>query len=152
FITEYALAKLWMSWGIEPQAMIGHSLGEYVAACLAGVFSMDDALALVTLRGRLVEQLAGGIMLSVMIAEQEIAELLNENLSLASVNGPHQCVISGPTDAIGTLELLLMERQIEYRRLHISGAGHSTLIEPILGQFTAFLQNIPMHPPQIPYI
>ncbi len=108
FITEYALAKLWMSWGIEPQAMIGHSLGEYVAACLAGVFSMDDALALVTLRGRLVEQLAGGIMLSVMIAEQEIAELLNENLSLASVNGPHQCVISGPTDAIGTLELLLM--------------------------------------------
>lgn len=154
FMTEYALARLWMSWGIQPQAMIGHSLGEYVAACLAGVFSVEDALALVTLRGQLAEQLPDGAMLSLLLSEQETKELLSldERLSLAVVNGPSQCVVSGPVDAIDMLEARLTEQQAEYRRIAVSGAGHSTLIEPILDQFTTFLKNIPMHPPQIPYM
>jgi acyl transferase domain-containing protein len=100
FAVEYALAQLWMSWGVRPQAMIGHSLGEYVAACLAGVVSLEDALALVALRGQLLEKLPSGAMLSVALSEEELAPLLDDALSLAAINGPSLCVASGPTDAI----------------------------------------------------
>ena len=104
FVIEYALAKLWMEWGVRPQAMIGHSIGEYVAACLAGVLSLEDALALVAARGQLMQQLPGGAMLSVPLAEKEVQSLLDENLSLSAVNRPSLCVVSGPEDAINALE------------------------------------------------
>src|SRR5207248_7126027 len=88
FVVEYALAKLWMKWGVHPQAMIGHSIGEYVAACLAGVFSLEDALALVAVRGRMMQQLPGGAMLAVPLSEKQLYPLLNKHLSLAAINGP----------------------------------------------------------------
>ena len=104
FSTEYALARLWMSWGVHPQAMIGHSVGEFVAACLAGVFCLEDALSLVAARGRLMQDLPAGAMLSVRLPENEARPLLDGNLSLAAVNSPAQCVIAGPTDAVEALE------------------------------------------------
>jgi acyl transferase domain-containing protein len=104
FVIQYALARLWMEWGIQPQAMLGHSIGEYTAACLAGLFSLDDGLALVAARGRLMQSLPAGAMLAVPLAEDEARSLLNEHLSLAAVNGAAQCVISGETSAVHQLE------------------------------------------------
>ena len=104
FVVEYALAKLWQSWGVEPEAMIGHSIGEYVAATLAGVFAVEDALGLVAARGRLMQSLPAGSMLAVPLPESEIAPLLGENLSLAAVNAPGSCVASGSHEAVTELE------------------------------------------------
>ena len=108
FVIEYALAQLWMSWGVHPVAMIGHSIGEYVAGCLAGVFSLEDALALVTARGQLMQQLSPGSMLAVPLSEKEVQPLLGESRSLATINGVSSCVISGPTEAIEVLLDLLV--------------------------------------------
>ena len=107
FIIEYALAKLWMSWGVLPAAMIGHSVGEYVAACLAGVFSLEDALKLVSMRGRLLQGMEAGAMLAVMLPEAEITPYLNANCDLAAVNGPELCVLSGTPASIEAVEKLL---------------------------------------------
>ncbi|HSD84623.1 MAG TPA: type I polyketide synthase, partial [Anaerolineae bacterium] len=112
FVIEYALARLWMEWGLRPQALIGHSIGEYVAACLAGVFSLEDALALVAARGRLMQQLPSGAMLSVALSEQEVQPLLNSQLSIGVINGPTRCVVSGPTAAIAALEQLLERKDV----------------------------------------
>ena len=117
FVIEYALAKLWMAWGVRPTAMIGHSVGEYVAACLAGVFSVEDVLALLVARGRLIEQLPGGAMLAVPLPQQEIHSLLGGGLSLAAINAPSLCVVSGPTDAVESLESQLAKKDIHCRRL-----------------------------------
>ncbi|HEX8186500.1 MAG TPA: type I polyketide synthase, partial [Blastocatellia bacterium] len=152
FATEYALAKLLMSWGIRPQGMIGHSLGEYTAACLSGVISLEDALKLVALRGQLIEQLPPGSMLSVMLSEQEVLPLLPENLSLAAVNGPSLCVVSGLTEDIAKFEVTLTKKGINYHRLHISAPGHSRIVEPILDQITAFAEGMRLSEPQIPYL
>jgi phthiocerol/phenolphthiocerol synthesis type-I polyketide synthase E len=152
FVTEYALACLWMSWGVEPQAMIGHSLGEYVAACLAGVFSLSDALALVALRGELFERLPQGAMLSVPLAAQEVSSLLTPDLSLAASNGPALSVVSGSVEAIAQLEGSLNEQGLDVRRVQIDVAAHSLLVEPILETFRQFVETIPLHPPRIPYI
>jgi acyl transferase domain-containing protein/acyl carrier protein len=152
FITEYALARLWMSWGVKPDAMIGHSLGEYVAACLAGVLSLEDALGMVSLRGRLFEKLPHGVMLSVSLPESAIIPFLNDHLSLAAVNGPSLCVISGALGAIEDLETRLKEAAVDCRRLHISVAAHSRLVTPILDEFAAFVSRIRPQEPQIPYV
>ena len=152
FVIEYALAKLWMEWGIEPQAMIGHSIGEYVAACLAGVFSLDDALKLVAARGRFMQSMPGGAMLSVPVDEKEVQPLLNENLSLAAVNAPSLCVISGTFEAIEQLEKKLTEKGMEFRRLHTSHAFHSPMMEPILAPFIEEVKKVKLNPPQIPYL
>ena len=100
FVVEYALARLWMSWGIQPTAMIGHSIGEYAAACLAGVFSLEDALAVVAARGRLIQQLPVGAMLAVALPEPDVLPLLKPDLALAAVNTVHESVVSGPIEAI----------------------------------------------------
>ena len=96
FAIEYALAKLWMRWGVQPQAMIGHSVGELVAACLAQVFSLEDALAIIAARGRLIQQLPPGVMLAVRLPEEQVVSMLGEDLSLAAMNAPSLCVVSGP--------------------------------------------------------
>ncbi|MDF5732853.1 MAG: SDR family oxidoreductase, partial [Rhizonema sp. PD38] len=152
FVIEYALAKLWMEWGVRPQAMIGHSIGEYVAACLAGVFSREDALTLVSARGQLMQQLLSGAMLSVPLPELKVQALLSEELSLAAVNGPNFCVVSGVTEAVETLEKQLAEQGVECRRLHTSHAFHSKMMEPILESFTEQVKLVRLNPPQLAYV
>ena len=96
FAVEYALAKLWIEWGISPQSMIGHSVGEFVAACLAGVFTLEDAITVVSARGRLMQQLPSGAMLAVAMAEEGLSSLLSDDVSFAALNGPSNCVVAGP--------------------------------------------------------
>jgi amino acid adenylation domain-containing protein/non-ribosomal peptide synthase protein (TIGR01720 family) len=152
FVIEYALARLWMSLGVQPEAMIGHSVGEYVAACLAGVFSLEDALKLIAARGRLMQQLPRGKMLAVSLPQEEIIPLLGEQLSLAAVNGPSRCIVSGPIEAIDALERLLGEQSVVCRQLHTSHAFHSAMMEPALAPFTELVKQVPLSPPAIPFI
>lgn len=152
FITEYALAKLWMSWGIVPRAFIGHSLGEYTAAALAGVFSLEDALALVVTRARLFSRLPAGAMAAVPLSAEEIGRYLSDSLSLAAVNGESQCLVSGAASAVDDLVQKLAEEEIECRRVQIDVASHSHMVTPIMGEFGDFLRTLQMHPPRIPYV
>lgn len=152
FATEYALAQLWISFGLAPAALVGHSMGENTAACLAGVMTLKDALGLVALRGRLFERVAPGGMLSVNLAPDALRELLGNELSLAVINGPELCVASGPREAIEGLEKTLREREIDFKRIHIDIAAHSALLEPILADFHAYLRSIPLAAPQIPFV
>jgi amino acid adenylation domain-containing protein/non-ribosomal peptide synthase protein (TIGR01720 family) len=152
FALEYALAQQWLAWGIHPTAMIGHSIGEYVAACLAGVFSLENALRLVATRGRLMQQLPEGAMLALPLPEQEIQTLLTGQIGLAAVNTHTQCVVAGPTEEIEELSRQLQARGIDCQRLHTSHAFHSALVEPVLSEFTRLVASIPLSPPQIPYI
>ncbi|MBR8835866.1 MAG: KR domain-containing protein [Stigonema ocellatum SAG 48.90 = DSM 106950] len=152
FVTEYALAKLWMAWGVCPQVMIGHSIGEYVAACLAGVFSLEEALVLVATRGRLMQQLPHGSMLSVSLPEKEIIPLLGEKLSLAANNASSLCVVSGTTDAINDLQNRLLAQGVDCRRLQTSHAFHSEMMNPILEEFTLAVKRVNLKPPEIPFV
>ena len=152
FAVEYALARLWMSWGVTPRAMLGHSVGEYVAACLAGVFSLPDALALVAARGRLMQELPAGAMLSVPLPAEEVERLLGPHLSLAAVNAPGRLVVSGPEDAVEALRRRLEEQGVAARRLHTSHAFHSAMMEPILAPFVRQISALELRPPQIPYL
>jgi acyl transferase domain-containing protein/acyl carrier protein len=152
FAVEYALAQLWMEWGVRPQAMIGHSLGEYVAACLAGVISLPDALALVAARGRLIESLPAGAMLSVPLPESELSPLLPAGAALAAVNEPERCVASGTAEALDELARRLDECGVAHRRLHTSHAFHSAMMEPALPELTALIRSFALHPPALPYI
>ncbi|HET9803747.1 MAG TPA: aminotransferase class III-fold pyridoxal phosphate-dependent enzyme, partial [Candidatus Acidoferrum sp.] len=152
FTVEYALAKLWMSWGIEPDFMIGHSVGEFVAACLAGVFSLEDGLRLIATRGRLMQNLPHGSMLSVRLNEAEARQWLTKELSLAAVNGPSLCVIAGPTEKIAELEKRLSAKEIVHRRLHTSHAFHSAMMDPILEPFTAEVKKVRLAAPTKKYI
>jgi amino acid adenylation domain-containing protein len=151
FIFEYALARLLMKWGIQPDVMIGHSIGEYVAACLAGVFSLEDALNLVVFRGRLMQQLPPGVMLSVPLPEEELIPLLNDELSLAVVNGP-SCIISGTEAAIAAFENQLKEKKYFCMRLNISHAGHSKMMNSMLAEFAERVKQVRLNPTQIPII
>jgi len=147
FVIEYALARLWMSWGIEPAAMIGHSLGEYVAACLAGVFTRDDALRLVARRARMMQDLPSGAMLAVRSPLDEISADLHPQTAVAALNAPSLTVISGDHAAISELEARLTARQISCRRLATSHAFHSPMMEPIATSFTEFVRTIPRSKP-----
>ena len=149
FVVEYALAKLWMEWGVRPAAMIGHSIGEYAAACLAGVFSLEDALMLVATRGRLMQGLAAGAMLAVSLSEEEVKPLLGAQLALAAVNAPTLSVVSGTIAAIEQVEQKLSEQEIIHRRLHTSHALHSAMMEPVLQSFRETLEGVEFHAPQI---
>ncbi len=152
FVTEYALACLWMSWGVRPQAMIGHSLGEYVAATVAGVLCLEEALFLVAARGRLMQQLPLGAMLAVSLPEAQARSLLNENLSLAASNTPFSCVIAGTLEAIAALEQQLAAQRVESRRLQVSHAFHSQMMKPAVQPFLELVKTVNLKPPQIPYI
>ncbi len=152
FIIEYALAKLWMEWGIYPESMIGHSLGEYVAACLAGVLSLKDALSLVIKRGSLMWQMPHGKMLAVPLSEKKLRPFIGHNLSLAAINGPNLCVISGIEEAINRLQEQLRNQNIDTTVLHTSHAFHSEMMEPILETFKELVSSIHLRPPQIPFL
>jgi amino acid adenylation domain-containing protein len=152
FVVEYATARMWMRWGVRPRAMIGHSVGEFVAACLAGVFSLEDGLAMIATRGRMMQDLAPGAMLSVRLGEKDVTPLLNGALCLAALNGPELTVVAGPEAAIGLLDRDLSERGVVTRRLVTSHAFHSRMMEPIVGPYTEFLQGFDFRPPKIPFI
>jgi amino acid adenylation domain-containing protein len=141
-----------MSWGVRPAAMIGHSIGEYVAACLAGVFTLEDALAVVAVRARLMQAQAPGAMIAVRVPEHRMVDLLNENLALAAVNAPGLCVVSGPFDAIEALEKRLAASAIPSRRLATSHAFHSPMMEPAVRPFAEHLRGVRMNPPRLPWV
>ena len=152
FTIEYALAKLWMSLGVQPEAMLGHSVGEYVAACLSGVFSLEDALRLVARRGALIQQLEKGAMIAVPLPERDLLPLVNENIAIAAVNAPSLCVVSGRKDAIESLERVLGDRGVVTRRLHTSHAFHSPMMDVVLEPFRREVEGVALRPPRIPFI
>ena len=149
---ELALAELLRSWGLTPVSMIGHSLGEYAAAHLAGVFSLADALGVVTCRGRLFETLPEGAMLSVPLPEAEVAADLPPGLSFAAINGPGLCLVSGEVGLIAGLESRLAARGVEAKRLAIAVAAHSPMLEPILGPFEKYLRSLRLAEPSLPFV
>jgi amino acid adenylation domain-containing protein len=152
FTIEYALAKLWQSWGIQPQAMVGHSIGEFVAACLAGVFSLADALQLVAARGKLMWDLPAGSMLSVRMPVAELETRISAELSIAAINSRSLCVVSGATAAIEQLQQVLTAEEVVCKLLHTSHAFHSAMMEPIVAPFAQLVASIPLSPPQIPFV
>ncbi len=152
FITEFALTQLWLSWGVRPSAMTGHSLGEYTAACLAGVLSVEDALSIVSLRGQLMERVPDAAMLSVALPEPKLRELISKEVSLAAVNAPELCVVSGASGSIDLLEQRLQRDDVAARRLKIIGAVHCELLDPFLEEFGKRLASIKFSAPTIPYI
>jgi acyl transferase domain-containing protein len=147
---EYSLAQWWMRLGVRPQAMLGHSIGEYVAACLAGVFSLEDALAITSVRGRLMEACAPGAMLAVALSAAEMSEF--EDLSIAAINAPRQCVFSGPVDSIAKLERRFTAEGVICHRLPTSHAFHSPMMEPMLDSFLARMREVSLAAPRIPYL
>lgn len=152
FTVEYALAKLLIEKGIQPQAMIGHSLGEYVAACLAGVFSLEDALYIVSMRGRLIQSLPQGKMVSISSTPEELAPYLSDRVSVAAVNGPQLTVVSGDCKAMDDLMKQLEECSIHYRLLKTSHAFHSSMMDPILSHFEEALTKVKLGPQKIPFV
>jgi acyl transferase domain-containing protein/aryl carrier-like protein len=149
FAFEFALATLWMSWGVKPAAMIGHSVGEYVAACLAGVFSLEDALAVVVQRGQLMQKMPRGAMLALPMPQDELREILPATLSLAAVNAPAQCVVSGPAAEV---ESFSAASKIRGTLLQTSHAFHSPMMDPILSPFAECVAGVKRSAPNIPFI
>ncbi len=151
-ITEFALAKLYESWGVTPTALVGHSMGENTAAALAGVMSFEDCIGLVLLRGRLFDSIAPGGMLSVPMADADLRAHLTGDLDLASVNAPGLCVVSGPDAALKTLAEKLAVDGVETSRVAIDIAAHSRMLEPILKPFGDYVRGIRLSPPRLPII
>ncbi len=153
FVVEYALARLWMTWGVHPADMVGHSIGEYVAACLAGVFSLEDALALVAARGRLMQSLPGGSMLTVRLPEKVVRSLIDGNgLSLAAINSPSLCTVSGAGKAVEDFKERLSEKDVDCHLLRTSHAFHSSMMDPVVDAFAAEVQRTRRNPPRIPFV
>jgi amino acid adenylation domain-containing protein len=152
FVIEYALARLWMSLGLRPKAMLGHSIGEYVAACLAGVFSLEDALGLVSARGRLMQATPAGGMLAVGLSADALRPLLDERLSIAVYNAPDMTVVAGALEALSALERRLTAEGVGCRRLKTSHAYHSPLMEPALAPFAEAVQRVRLSAPTIPLV
>ena len=152
FATEYALASLWAEWGVRPQAMLGHSVGEYVAACLAGTFQLDDAVRLVAARGRLMQHLPPGRMVAVHLPADELTALLPDGVSLAASNGPRLSVASGPPDDVAVLVAELAEQGIRHSLLHTSHAFHSAMMDPVLEEFTDLVRAARPRPPETPFV
>jgi phthiocerol/phenolphthiocerol synthesis type-I polyketide synthase E len=152
FAVEYALARLWQSWGVRPVAVLGHSLGAYAAATIAGVLSLPDAMTLVLERGRLLSGMPTGAMLALPMPAQDVEGRLGPDLSMAVINGPAQCVVAGRASAITALRSSLAAEGIEGRVLHISAAAHSHLIEPLLPAFEKVVVSATLHKPAIDWI
>jgi acyl transferase domain-containing protein/SAM-dependent methyltransferase len=152
FTIGYALARLWMSWGIQPAAMIGHSVGEYVAAALSGVMTLEDALALIARRGQLISTLPRGAMLAVMAPAEDTFRFVDEEISIAAINAPGLCVLSGPNHAIEQAEAKLAREAVPTRRLHTSHAFHSSMMEPILPEFEDRVAHLKLSLPTVPFV
>jgi acyl transferase domain-containing protein/thioesterase domain-containing protein len=151
FIFEYALTQLLMTWGIKPHAMIGYSFGEYTAACISGVFSLEDVLQLLVSRGKLLSRIPAGAMISVPLPEEKLKPLLFGDLSIAIDNGV-SCIVSGSNESIDTLEKQMKEKRLLCVRLKASRGIHSLMMDSILEEFEAAVNRITLHKPQIPYL
>ncbi len=151
-IVEIAVARLWLEWGLKPAMLIGHSMGENAAACIAGVLSFRDAVNLVRIRGELFDEIAGGGMLSVALSECELRKHLPEQLDMASVNAPQLCVVSGTKADLRDFAAYLTGLGIDSQAVAIDIAAHSRMLEPILARFEAFLRSIPLRAPTIPIV
>ena len=151
-ITEYALAQMLMSWGVQPSVLIGHSMGENTAACLAGVMGFEDCIGLVHLRGRLFDTVPAGGMLSVPLSLDALQPHLGPDIDIASLNAPDLTVVSGPDAALQALAGRLAEQGVETQRIAIDIAAHSRMLEPILADFRAYLASITLHAPKLPVI
>ena len=151
FVVEYALAQMWIAWGIQPQALIGYSLGEYTAATLAGSI-LEEALALVVKRGQLIQQLPSGAMLAVSLSEMELQPLLTEKLCLSAINGTELCVVAGSIESVTELEQYLLTNGIACRQLQTTHAFHSPIMEAIVKPFIKLVETFDLKPPKIPYI
>jgi len=156
FAVEYALAKLWQSWGIQPDVVMGHSVGEYVAACIAGVFSLEDGLKLIATRGKLMQQLdGGGEMVSVLASESLVRDAIksySSQVNIAAINGPESIVISGVGEAIQAICSSLSEMGVKTKSLQVSHAFHSPLMEPMLAEFAVAAKEVTFSQPQIDLI
>jgi acyl transferase domain-containing protein len=153
FVLEYALAKWWMSCGIVPEAMLGYSIGEYVAATLAGVISLEDSLRLLAERAIGIEALERGAMLAIAADEDKVRSILPAGISIAGTNGPSLCVVAGPLEPIVSLERSILEKgDIVCRRLKTRHAFHSPMMEPVAASLAEKARSIRLSPPRIPYI
>ena len=152
FAVEYGLAKLLLRWGIRPDVLVGHSLGAYAAACVAGVFTLPDAMRLVVERGRLLQTVQPGAMVAVPLPEEEVTPLLTDDLDVAVVNGPAQCVIAGSPASLDELVTRLGDRGVDAKRLRIPVPAHSRHVEPIAAEFEKWVAALPMQPPEIPLL
>ena len=152
FAVEYALARLWMSWGVTPQWMIGHSIGEYAAACIAGVFDLDAAAEIVATRARLMYSCEAGAMLAVSRTADETRALITGDLDVAVINTTTSTVVSGPIDAIDALAQRLAGERIPATRLQTSHAFHSQMMTPILEEFECVVARYTLAPPAIPFV
>ena len=152
FVISYALAELWRSWDVVPDAMIGHSVGELVAATVAGVFELPDALHLVATRGRLMQAMPPGAMLAVHLDEAQVGSLLPAEVEVATVNGPGTCVVAGPPAAIADLAARLSEQDVASKALRTSHAFHSAMMEPVLAEFAAAVAAVPRAAPRLPFL
>jgi amino acid adenylation domain-containing protein len=152
FVTEYALSQLWLSWGIKPTAFCGHSIGEFVAAHLAGIFNLQDALHLIAVRGRLVSELPGGSMLSVRLSEDKLKEILPETLSIAAINSSILCVVAGEDEIVNKFAKSLDEMEIANKLLFTSHAFHSNMMDPILETFETEVKKIQLNKPNLPIV
>jgi amino acid adenylation domain-containing protein len=152
FVTELALATLWRSWGIVPEAVVGHSLGEYVAATLAGVFTWEQALGIVCLRGRMMDAMDPGAMTSAPLEEKALAPYLLAGVSIAALNSPRASVLSGPFAAIEAVEAALAANDVTFRRLRTSHAFHSEMMRPMVSEFEAEIAKLTLQAPTMPFV
>lgn len=149
FAVSYALAQLWRAWGVRPDAVLGYSTGELVAACVAGVFSLQDALAVIAARGWLIERVPPGAMLAAAMPEHKLRPHLGPGLCLAAVGGPSHCVAAGPPERVEALEGELRRQRVACRKLVVTRAYHSDMLDPILAEFGAAVARVRRSPPSL---
>ncbi|MER8691071.1 amino acid adenylation domain-containing protein [Mesorhizobium sp. M1136] len=152
FATQYAMTKLFMSWGVFPAAVIGHSIGEYAAAHFAGIISLPDAIRLTLIRGQLTSRVPAGGIIAVSLSPEELQPYWNERLSLAAINGPRQCVVSGASSEIAAFQEQLQAKSIASKQIRASHAVHSSLLDPILPEFKIHAEKVELRAPQVPFM
>ena len=158
FAIEYSLAQLWQSWGVKPDIVMGHSVGEYVAACIAGVFSLEEGLELIAARGRLMQQLpSGGAMASLLASERQVKDVLSQmaehpEVYIAAINGPESTVISGAEAAVQSVTSQLVAVGVKAKVLQVSHAFHSPAMQPMLAEFEQLAQTVRYQQPSLPFV